>query len=294
MDTGVDYLNPDFQNPDGTTRLVSIWDQTGTGTHPSGFTYGAEWLPADINALIPSEVDSQGHGSHVLGIAAGNGSATGNGQPAYTYVGMAPQADLCMVKTTFQTGAIVDGVHYIFQKAASLGKQAVVNLSLGTQEGPHDGTLDMDVMLNALTGPGKIIVASAGNAGEDNLHGQLTLSGSTPQNMTLVVPPYTPAPGTANDVLLFSGWYAGTSQISLRIVTIRACGGARNDVLSKITVCSIAWRRARVAIGRTRSTFASAPSMVGAVVVRPYSRASNSDRVNASDSSSVKIKGGSL
>ena len=52
-------------------------------------------------------------------------------------------------------------------------------------------------MLNALTGPGKIIVASAGNAGEDNLHGQLTLSGSTPQNMTLVVPPYTPAPGTA-------------------------------------------------------------------------------------------------
>jgi len=219
VDTGVDYLNPDFQNPDGTTRLVSIWDQTGTGTHPSGFTYGAEWLPADINALIPSEVDSQGHGSHVLGIAAGNGSATGNGQPAYTYVGMAPQADLCMVKTTFQTGAIVDGVHYIFQKAASLGKQAVVNLSLGTQEGPHDGTLDMDVMLNALTGPGKIIVASAGNAGEDNLHGQLTLSGSTPQNMTLVVPPYTPAPGTANDVLLFSGWYAGTSQISLRIVT---------------------------------------------------------------------------
>ena len=69
-------------------------------------------------------------------------------------------------KTTFQTGAIVDGVNYIFQKAASLGKQAVVNLSLGTQEGPHDGTLDMDVMLNALTGPGKIIVASAGNSGE--------------------------------------------------------------------------------------------------------------------------------
>jgi subtilisin family serine protease len=219
VDTGVEYTNPDFQNPDGTTRLVSIWDQTGAGTPPAGFSYGVEWLPADINALIPSEVDSQGHGSHVLGIAGGNGSNTGNGQPAYTYVGMAPQADLCMVKTTFQTNSIVDGVNYIFQKAASLGKQAVVNLSLGTQEGPHDGTLDMDVMLNALTGPGKIIVASAGNSGSDNLHGQLTLSGSTPQNMTLTVPAYTPAAGTGNDVLLFSGWYAGSSQISVKIVT---------------------------------------------------------------------------
>jgi len=219
VDTGVDYMNPDFHNPDGTTRLVSIWDQAGAGTHPAGFSYGVEWLPADINALIPSEVDSQGHGSHVLGIAAGNGSNTGNAQPAYTYVGMAPQADLCMVKTTFQTNTIVDGVNYIFQKAASLGKQAVVNLSLGTQVGPHDGTLDMDLMLNALTGPGKIIVASAGNSGGDKLHGQLTLSGSTPQNMTLTVPAYTPAPGTGNDLLLFSGWYAGSSQISVTIVT---------------------------------------------------------------------------
>ncbi len=220
VDTGIDYTHPDFQNPDGTTRLVSIWDQLGSGAPPpSGFSYGAEWLPADINALIPSQVDGEGHGSHVMGIAAGNGSATGAGQPAYTYVGLAPQADLCMVKTTFTTSAIVDGVNYIFQKAAALGKQAVVNLSLGTQAGPHDGTLDMDVMLNALTGPGKIIVASAGNAGEDNLHGQVTLSGAVAQNMTLTVPAYTPAGGGANDILFFSGWYAGTSQISVKIVT---------------------------------------------------------------------------
>src|SRR5882672_7014284 len=220
VDTGVDYTHPDFQHADGTTRLVSIWDQTGTGASPpAGFTYGAEWLPASINALIPSEVDDQGHGSHVLGIAAGNGSATGSAQPAFTYVGMAPEADLCMVRTTFETTAIVDGVNYIFQKAASLGKQAVVNLSLGTQVGPHDGTLDMDRMMNALTGPGKIIVASAGNEGDKKLHGQVTLSGTTPQSMTLIVPTYTPAAGVGNDFLLFSGWYPGTSQISMTIVT---------------------------------------------------------------------------
>ncbi|TMQ58059.1 MAG: hypothetical protein E6K76_09130 [Candidatus Eisenbacteria bacterium] len=221
VDTGIDYGHGDFQKPDGTTRLVSIWDQTaGAGPPPpAGFTYGAEWLPAAINAATSSEDDTAGHGSHVMGIAAGDGSATGNGRPAFTYVGMAPEADLCMVKTTFMTTDIVDGVHYIFQKADSLGKQAVVNLSLGTQEGPHDGTLDMDLMLDALTGPGKIIVASAGNAGEDNLHGQVNLAPATPQSMTMIVPAYTRNPGTANDFLLFSGWYESANQISLTITT---------------------------------------------------------------------------
>jgi subtilisin family serine protease len=220
VDTGIDYAHPDFLHGDGTTRLVSIWDQTGSGASPpAGFSYGAEWLPAQINAGIPAQVDDAGHGTHVMGIAAGNGSATGNGEPAYTYVGMAPEADICMVKTNFTTTSIVDGVNYIFQKAAALGERAVVNLSLGTQEGPHDGTLDMDQMLNALTGPGKIIVVSAGNEGADKLHGQLTLSGAAPQSMTLTVPTYTAGAGTGDDFLLFSGWYAGTSQISLTITT---------------------------------------------------------------------------
>lgn len=220
VDTGIDYPHPDFEKADGTTRLVSIWDQTTTGgSPPAGFGYGAEWLPAAINSGVASETDGEGHGSHVMGIAAGDGSASGNGQPAFTYVGMAPEADLCVVKTTFQTTAIVDGVSYIFQKAASLGKQAVVNLSLGTQEGPHDGTLDIDQMVNALTGPGRIVVASAGNSGEDNLHGQVTVAPGTPQSMLLNLPSYVKNPGTGNDYLLFSGWYEGLDQISLTITT---------------------------------------------------------------------------
>ena len=220
VDTGIDYANGDFKKADGTTRLVSLWDQTGAGAPPpAGYSYGAEWLPAAINAATSSEVDVEGHGSHVTGIAAGDGSSTGNGQPAFTYIGMAPEADLCMVKTTFSTANIVDGVHYIFQKAASLGKQAVVNLSLGTQSGPHDGTANMDLLLNGLTGPGKIIVASAGNAGEDNLHGLVTVAPATPRSMTMVVPTYTRKTGAGNDVLLFSGWYKGGNQISLTITT---------------------------------------------------------------------------
>ena len=219
VDSGIDTSNPDFQNNDGTTRIVSIWDQTAAGTPPAGFTYGTEWTKAEIDAGTASEVDQEGHGTHVMGIAAGNGRATGNGEPQFQYVGIAPEADLCVVKTTLQTNAIVDGVSYIFQKAAALGKRAVVNLSLGTQEGAHDGSLPLDQMLSALSGPGKVLIASAGNEGDSGLHGQLTLSSTTTDNMTLVVPAYTPAVGTGNDFFLLSGWYPSRSRITLTITT---------------------------------------------------------------------------
>ena len=218
VDTGVDLGHADFKNPDGTTRLVSVWDQTGTGIPPAGFTYGTEWSTAQINAGSAMEQDVEGHGTHVLGIAGGDGSATGNGVPAFTYVGMAPKADLCVVKTNFGTTGIVDGVNYIFQRGAALGRQTVVNLSLGSQQGPHDGTFAFDTMINALTGPGKIVVASAGNSQQDDIHGQINAS-SPSTTMTLGVPAYTPAGGPGNDYMVFSGWYEGADLISLTIIT---------------------------------------------------------------------------
>lgn len=219
VDSGVDLGHGDFKNEDGTTRLVGLWDQTATGTPPSGFTYGAEYTKAQIDAGQSPETDASGHGTHVLGTAAGDGSATGNGRPAFTYVGVAPGADLVFVKSTFSTTGIIDGVNWIFQRAAALGKQAVVNLSLGTQDGPHDGTYGFDTMINALTGAGKIVVASAGNSGADDVHGRVDLDGAAPQSMLLTVPNYVKNPGTQNDYMLFSGWYDGADQVALTIVT---------------------------------------------------------------------------
>lgn len=218
VDTGVDLDHPDFQNPDGTTRLVSVWDQTVNGTPPAGFTYGTEWTSAQIDAGSASEVDAEGHGSHVLGIAGGDGSATGNGVPAHTYVGVAPKADLCVVKTNFGTTNIIDGVNYLFQVGAGLGMQTVVNLSLGSQQGPHDGTFEFDTMINALTGPGKIVVSSAGNRQEDDIHGQVTVTNPS-TTMTLGVPTYAASGGPANDFILFSGWYEGADQMSVTVIS---------------------------------------------------------------------------
>ncbi|HET9251804.1 MAG TPA: S8 family serine peptidase [Candidatus Eisenbacteria bacterium] len=220
VDTGIDWEHPDFHRRDGRSRLLALWDQTSpVGTRPSGFTYGAYYDSTEIRMGLLDETDTAGHGTHVAGIAAGNGLATSSGLPEFTYVGVAPEADLIAVKTTFQTNAIVDGVKFIFDQAAALGKRAVVNLSLGTQDGPHDGTYDMDLMISALTGPGRIVVASAGNSGATDLHGRVPVTGSVESAMTLAVPAYVPKTGNGNDYLLFSGWYPGANRISVSLVT---------------------------------------------------------------------------
>jgi subtilisin family serine protease len=166
IDSGISYAHGDFDDAAGNTRILSIWDQTNaTGTPPSGFTYGSEYLPAAINAGTAQGKDTNGHGTHVMGIAAGDGSLTGGTVPAFTYAGVAPMADIVEIKSTYSDTQILDGAAYFFGLANTLGKNAVLNISLGGQYGPHDGTAPLSLGLDALVGPGKAICVSAGNDG---------------------------------------------------------------------------------------------------------------------------------
>ncbi|MDD5264648.1 MAG: S8 family serine peptidase [Candidatus Bipolaricaulis sp.] len=175
VDTGIDYEHPDFRvdvDGDGveeSTRILAIWDQT------YGLV-GAEYDEDDIEADLAfgygpgegavREKDSSGHGTHVASIAAGDGSSS-----SYGFVGMAPRAWIVAVKTSFYTADILEGVEYIFDKAEALGAPAVVNLSLGGHDGPHDGTSLFERALTALAnGAGRVIVVSAGNEGDDTIH----------------------------------------------------------------------------------------------------------------------------
>ena len=83
IDTGIDTEHPDFMNPDSSTRIISIWDQTqpnGAGT-PVQYGYGIEWDSTEINDGIGSiHQDQWGHGSTVAGAACGNGFAVGRFQ----------------------------------------------------------------------------------------------------------------------------------------------------------------------------------------------------------------------
>ncbi len=224
VDSGFDYKHEDFKLSGGTSRFDRIWDQTNSsGPAPGGsFTYGTQYLQAALTAGTPVITNPGGHGTHVTGIAAGNGRGTGNGQAAYRYTGVAPDATLIGVKTDFSDAGIVDGVNYVFQRAAALGKNAVVNLSLGGQFGPHDGTDPLDVGISALTGAGKIVVASAGNERGAAIHarGQLPAGGSpSVLNMTYSVGSYSANPGTQNDIVLFDGYYESTDNYTVTVIS---------------------------------------------------------------------------
>ena len=176
IDTGIDFYHPMFIDADGNTRILYIWDQTVTsGTKPQGYNYGAEYTQSQINqdlnsgsphSVVPQR-DTNGHGTHVAGTFAGLDLEIA---PPDTLHGGAKTANIIFVKTTMSQSDILDGISYIFDKAEALGKPCVINISLGSQAGPHDGTDDFTAAADALTGPGKVIVRSAGNDGRSYVH----------------------------------------------------------------------------------------------------------------------------
>lgn len=181
VDSGLDWDHPDFWSSPSDTRILYIWNQTitplGGEAPPPEFGYGVEYDSSDVIAGTPREVDSTGHGTHVMGAAAGDGSATNGLEPPGRYAGLAPEAYIIAVKTTWLDADVVDGVDYIFRRAEALGLPCVVNLSLGSHYGPHDGTGPFEAAIANLTGPGKIVVGAAGNSGGDPLHARAVVSG---------------------------------------------------------------------------------------------------------------------
>ena len=207
IDTGLDATHPDFRDNSNQTRIKWAWNQTAIGVKPVGFTYGAEFTQAQINAGTAVINDTDGHGTHVAGIACGNGRATGNGQPAYQYVGIAPEADIVLVQIANNESGLVDGVNYVFQKAAAMGKKAVVNMSWSSGFGPRDGSGAMDAGMSALCGPGKLLAVAAGNFGNLGVHGRVNLASTgSSTNVQFILPTYTPS---ALDVeyLAIEGWH---------------------------------------------------------------------------------------
>lgn len=185
IDSGIDFNHPDFKNPNGTTRIKYIWDQTqplNAQRTPQPYNYGQEWTSADIDGGICTHDDQPqywGHGSNVAGVAAGNGLAINN------FEGAAPKADIIAVSSNFNaanwTNTVADAVHYIFSKADSLGKPCVINASIGTYLGSHDATdLAAQTIVNLVNAKnGRAFICAAGNAGHLAFHVGNTVNADT-------------------------------------------------------------------------------------------------------------------
>ena len=168
IDIGFDYTHPTFfadPSNDATYRVRRVWDQLAvSGTAPDGYAYGAEWTSTeDILAQGHDQHEGEHHGTHVAGTAAGSGAGT-------QYQGMAPGSELVLVSTTMAFTDILDGIQYIQNYAASVNKPSVINMSIGTDIGPHTGTTALDLAYSELASPGNLLVASAGNAGASMIH----------------------------------------------------------------------------------------------------------------------------
>lgn len=181
IDTGMDFTHPDFKDSTGKSRVKWLWDQnkaTASNT-PQPYNYGQEWNNQKIDSGLCTHQDMYafGHGTRVVGIAAGNGRANS------IYKGLAPKADIMCVAINFSSNGpvILDAMHYLVEKATAANKPFVINLSLGDYYGSHDG---QDLQALAIDGlmaniPGRCVVAAAGNAGNSDFHLQYAVNSDT-------------------------------------------------------------------------------------------------------------------
>ncbi|MBN8703169.1 MAG: S8 family peptidase [Bacteroidetes bacterium] len=184
IDSGMDINHPDYRDSIGgvsKTRIKYIWEQdVATVNPPAPFTYGTEWTASQIDSGLCTHTDTQfsGHGTHVSGIAVGNGKSVGFNQ------GAAPKADIILVALNFNTSSdqdVADATAYIYNKAQQLGKPCVINASLGSIIGSHDGkNLEAQAIKNLIDQQnGRVFVAAGGNSGGSPLHLGYTVNSDT-------------------------------------------------------------------------------------------------------------------
>lgn len=204
IDSGIDYAHPDFRKEDGTTRIIGLWDQTldpsklqtegeesiETYNPPEGYLLGVFFSETQINEalrqstkaeqqrLVPS-MDYSGHGTHVAGIACGNGRVSGG-----AYRGVATKADILVVKigdaqgVTFpRTTRLLEAINFVIDFARQRNQPVAVNLSFGNNAGPHTGEGIISEYLNREALKWKTcICVGTGNEGTTGRHKEGVLS----------------------------------------------------------------------------------------------------------------------
>lgn len=221
-DSGLSLTHPDFQNPDGKTRVLRFWDQTRTGTPPIGYSIGTEWTKEDIDEILQNSTfrnsnlgitDSSGHGTAVCGIAAGNGKES-NGR----YTGVAPESSLMIVRlapsrpNSFpRTSELMQAVNYLVSQAIELQMPLVLNISIGNTYGAHDGTSLLETFLDNVCGLWKVtICVGMGNEGNDAGHTQIIVPSNKRQSISLGI-------GAFESSLSVQIWKAYTDSMTLTI-----------------------------------------------------------------------------
>ncbi|MEA4831326.1 MAG: S8 family peptidase [Oscillospiraceae bacterium] len=208
VDTGIDYTLDVFKYEDGSSKIISIYDQTVEGPPPEGFYIGTEYTNDQINAALQSdnpkqivpEEDTSGHGTFLASVAAG--------RETDDFIGAAPDAEIIAVKLrkarpyylelfavpktqeyAYESSAIMIGIEYILDRARRFNRPVVICIGLGTNFGSHDQYSIFQEYLRGISDlVGVCLCIAAGNESQARHHmdGVIAATGET-QNIDIKV-----------------------------------------------------------------------------------------------------------
>lgn len=205
IDTGVDFNHINLCDRDGRSRVLAAYlpqDNSGVPPVVDGHTLpGSHYCTPDEIAALTTDNAEQSHGTHTTGTAAG--SYRDNG-----WHGVAPDAHLvvcAMADSALTDVNVANSIKYIFDFARRENLPCVINMSLGSEDGPHDGTSMLCRLIDELSGPGRICVVSAANEG-DRAHVLSHRFTSTEDTISTCLAPYS---GSASN--MFGGYVSAWS-----------------------------------------------------------------------------------
>jgi subtilisin family serine protease len=240
IDFGLDFVHRNFRNSDGSTRIVALWDQKAScnGKHsPEPFGYGKLFTEDMINVALGmpdpykalgyempknSLFDTSAHGTYVADVAAGNGRGS-------SCAGVARQADIVFVdvltagtpmlgpqsvgNTFGDSVQVLEAVHFIFEYAKAKDRPCVINISLGTNGGPHDGTSLLEEAIDWLVTQeaDRAVVIAAGNTFGKALHATGRVVNGGHVDLEWRIPRFD---ATSNELEV---WYAGEDRFTVEL-----------------------------------------------------------------------------
>ncbi len=232
IDTGIDFYHHDFRygNDLQNSRISRIWNMGtspfGDEAPPHSFGYGVEFTREDIehdffepNPILKRvrSVDFNGHGTYMAGVVGGNGHRSDG-----IYKGNAPGVEYVIVQlppSNIGEATIIDAINYIFSIADKYNKPAVINLSIGTHYGAHDGTSALELVIDEYAKePGRAIVTAAGNSGEIPIHSGGTIATNDEANINIYVGETESS--NISDIVVWSQlWYESDGDVTATITT---------------------------------------------------------------------------
>lgn len=194
IDTGIDYLSPEFISEDGKSRILSIWDQTSNMENNNGYYFGNKYSNSEINKAIEASKkgedpysivfskDDNGHGTQMAGIIGARGVNIEQGAAPnckFAVVKLQEASDRAMRQNclerlqypVYQTSDILLAINYLYELKQYLKMPMVIYIPLATNFAAHDASAIVERYIDSISRTnGTLVVTGCGSQGQSETH----------------------------------------------------------------------------------------------------------------------------